>query len=392
MLTPFFFQLRAAGIPVTLREHLLLLEAMCADIAQMQVENFYYLARAALVKDEKFLDRFDQVFAAVFDGAISPTPDTFMTTDIPEDWLRAATQKYLTEEEKAEIERLGGWDKLMETLQERLREQTERHQGGNKWIGTGGTSPFGHSGYHPEGIRIGGKSRHQRAVKVWEKRQFKNLDKDVEIGTRTIKMAMRKLRRFARSGAADELDLDGTIRETAKSGFLDVQLRPERRNAVKLLLFFDVGGSMDPHVRLCEELFSAASSEFRHLEYFYFHNMLYDFVWKDNHRRWDARTPTWDVLHTYGKDYIAVFVGDASMSPYEITVPGGSVEYFNEEPGAVWINRLTDHFERVAWLNPVDDAHWQYTPSIGGVRDLMGDRMYPLTLSGLDRAIADLRR
>ncbi|MGV6818967.1 MAG: vWA domain-containing protein [Parvularcula sp.] len=392
MLTPFFFRLRAAGIPVTLREHLLLLDAMRANIAQMKVEHFYYLARATLVKDEKFLDRFDQVFAAVFDGAMSSSPEGLLTTDIPEDWLRAATQKYLTEEEKAEIERLGGWDKLMETLQDRLREQTERHQGGNKWIGTGGTSPFGHSGYHPEGIRIGGQSRHRRAVKVWEKRQFKNLDKDVEIGTRTMKMAMRKLRRFARSGAADELDLDGTIRETAKSGFLDVQLRPERRNTVKLLLFFDVGGSMDPHIRLCEELFSAASSEFRHIEYFYFHNMLYDFVWKDNRRRWDARTPTWDVLHTYGKDYIAVFVGDASMSPYEITVPGGSVEYFNEEPGTVWINRLTDHFARVAWLNPVDDQHWKYTPSIGGIRDLIDDRMYPLTLSGLDRAIADLRR
>lgn len=392
MLTPFFFRLRAAGIPVTLREHLLLLDAMRADIAQMKVEHFYYLARATLVKDEKFLDRFDQVFAAVFDGTMSSSPEGLLATDIPEDWLRAATQKYLTEEEKAEIERLGGWDKLMETLQDRLREQTERHQGGNKWIGTGGTSPFGHSGNHPEGIRIGGQSRHRRAVKVWEKRQFKNLDKDVEIGTRTMKMAMRKLRRFARSGAADELDLDGTIRETAKSGFLDVQLRPERRNTVELLLFFDVGGSMDPHIRLCEELFSAASSEFRHIEYFYFHNMLYDFVWKDNRRRWDARTPTWDVLHTYGKDYIAVFVGDASMSPYEITVPGGSVEYFNEEPGTVWINRLTDHFARVAWLNPVDDQHWKYTPSIGGIRDLIDDRMYPLTLSGLDRAIADLRR
>lgn len=392
MLTSFFLKLRASGVPVSLREHLTLLEALQADLADMRVEEFYYLSRSALVKDERHLDRFDQVFSTVFKGLDALSDEVITEADIPEDWLRAVSEKFLTEEEKAEIEALGGWDKLMETLAERLKEQKERHQGGNKWIGTGGTSPFGHSGYNPEGIRIGGQSRHKRAVKVWEKRQFKNLDQDVEIGTRNIKMALRKLRRFARSGAADEFDLNGTISATAKSGYLDVKMRPERRNAVKLLLFFDVGGSMDPYIRICEELFSAARAEFKHLEYFYFHNMLYDYVWKDNKRRWAEKTQTWDILHTYGKDYIALFIGDASMSPYEITMRGGSVEYFNDEPGMTWMQRITSTFERVAWLNPVPRHHWDYTQSIGGIRQLVDNRMYPLTLGGLDEAILDLKR
>ncbi len=392
MFTPFFLDLKSAGVPVSLREYLTLLDAMEADLADMAVENFYYLSRASLVKDERHLDRFDRVFSKTFEGIESLADAVPDGAEIPADWLRALNEKYLTEEEKAEIEALGGWDKLMETLEQRLKEQKERHEGGSKWIGTGGTSPFGHSGYNPEGVRIGGQSTHQRAVKVWEKRDFKNLDSDVQLGTRNIKLALRKLRRFARTGVADEFDLDNTIDSTARSGYLDVKMRPERRNMVKVLLFFDIGGSMDPYVRVCEELFSAARAEFKHMEYFYFHNFLYDFVWKDNSRRWTDRSPTQDVLNTYGKDYIALFVGDASMSPYEITMPGGSVEYFNEEPGALWMQRITQHFDRVAWFNPIPRDRWGYVPSIGAVQDLTENRMYPLTLGGLDEAMGELKR
>ena len=392
MFTPFFLDLKDAGVPVSLREYLTLLEAMEADLADMEVENFYYLSRAALVKDERHLDRFDRVFAKAFEGIESLADGILAEREIPDDWLRALNEKYLSDEEKAQIEALGGWDELMKTLQERMEEQEKRHEGGNKWIGTGGTSPFGHSGYNPEGVRIGGKSTHKRAVKVWEKRDFKNLDGNVEIGTRNIKLALRKLRRFARAGVPDEFDLDSTIDSTARTGFLDVQMRPERRNTVKILLFFDIGGSMDPYVKLCEELFSAARSEFKHMEYFYFHNFLYDYVWKDNVRRWTDRFETQDILNTYGSDYVAIFVGDASMSPYEITMPGGSVEYFNKEPGALWMQRLTQQFHRVAWLNPIPDDRWGYVPSIGAVQQLTEGRMYPLTLSGLEDAISALKR
>jgi hypothetical protein len=391
MFTKFFHELKSAGLPVSLREYLTLMEAMEADLAERKVEDFYYLSRSALVKDERNLDKFDRVFGHVFKG-IDSLADS-VTAEIPADWLKLLTQKYLTEEEKKQIEALGGWDKLMETLKKRLEEQKKRHEGGNKWIGTGGTSPFGSGGYNPEGVRIGNEGQRQgRAVKVWEKRDYRNLDDQVELGTRNIKLALRRLRRFARKGAPDEFDLDGTIDATARAGYLDIKMRPERRNTIKVLLFFDVGGSMDPFIRLCEELFSAARSEFKHMEYFYFHNCLYDFVWKDNRRRWTDKTPTWQVLHTYPHDYKAIFVGDASMSPYEITVPGGAVEYFNEEPGAVWLRRVADVYQSAVWLNPLPEKHWEYSGSIGMIRTLMEDRMYPLTLAGLDAAMTELRR
>ncbi|MBB5519398.1 vWA domain-containing protein [Amphiplicatus metriothermophilus] len=391
MFTRFFQELKSAGVPVSLREYLTLIEAVEADLANRRVEDFYYLSRAALVKDERHLDKFDRVFGHVFKGI--ETVAEGVTAEIPEEWLRLLTERYFTEEEKRQIEALGGWDKLMETLKKRLEEQKERHQGGSKWIGTGGTSPFGSGGYNPEGVRIGNQGRRQgRAVKVWEKREYKNLDDQVELGVRNIKLALRRLRRFARRGAADEFDLDGTIDATARAGYLDIKMRPERRNLVKVLLFFDVGGSMDPFIRVCEELFSAARSEFKHMEYFYFHNCLYDFVWKDNRRRWTEKIPTWDILHKYPHDYKVIFVGDASMSPYEITVPGGSVEYFNEEAGAVWMRRLLSVYERVVWLNPTPRQHWDYTPSIGLMRELLGDRMFPLTLEGIDRAMSELKR
>jgi hypothetical protein len=391
MFAKFFHALKSAGVPVSLREYLTLMEAMEADLASRKVEAFYYLSRSALVKDERNLDKFDRVFGHVFKG-IETIAETGMA-EIPEDWLRLLTQKYLNEEEKKQIEALGGWDKLMETLKQRLAEQKKRHEGGSKWIGTGGTSPFGSGGYNPEGVRIGSEGQRQgRAVKVWEKRDYKNLDDQVELGTRNIKIALRRLRRFARKGAPDEFDLDGTIDATARAGYLDIKMRPERRNTIKVLIFFDAGGSMDPFVRLCEELFSAARSEFKHMEYFYFHNCLYDFVWKDNRRRWTEKTPTWDVLHKYPHDYKVIFVGDASMSPYEITVPGGSVEYFNEEPGAIWMERVTRIYESAVWLNPIPARHWDYSGSIRMIRDLMGDRMYPLTLSGIDAAMTELRR
>lgn len=391
MFARFFHELKSAGLPVSLREYLTLMEAMDADLASRQVEDFYYLSRASLVKDERNLDKFDRVFGHVFKGLQSL--DDAQVARIPEDWLKVLTQKYLTEEEKAQIESLGGWDKLMETLKKRLEEQQKRHQGGSKWIGTGGTSPFGSGGYNPEGVRIGNEGERQgRAVKVWEKRDYKNLDDNVELGTRNIKIALRKLRRFARKGAPEEFDLDGTIDATARHGYLDIQMRPERRNLIKVLLFFDIGGSMDPFIKICEELFSAARSEFKHLEFFYFHNCLYDFVWRDNSRRWIDKIPTWDVLHKYPHDYKIIFVGDASMSPYEITVPGGSVEYFNEEAGAVWLQRALGVYESAVWLNPIPEKHWDHGPSIRMVKQLFSDRMYPLTLSGIDRAMAELRR
>ena len=391
MFVNFFHELRAAGLPVTLKEYLTLMEALEADLANRSVEDFYYLSRAALVKDERHLDRFDQVFGHVFKG-LELMSDA-IEAQIPEEWLRAISQLYLSEEEKRKIEELGGWEKIMEELKKRLAEQKGRHQGGSKWIGTGGTSPYGAYGYNPAGVRIGQKeNRNFRAIKVWDKREFRDLDDTVELGTRNIKVALRRLRRFAREGAAEELDLDGTIRSTAHKGYLDVQMRPERRNTVKVLMFFDVGGSMDWHIKSVEELFSAARSEFKHLEYYYFHNCLYESVWKNNARRWTEKTPTWDVLHTYPSDYKVIFVGDASMSPYEITLPGGSVEHMNEEPGALWLRRVTDIYEHCVWLNPVPEEHWGWTPSIKMIRDIFGGRMFPLTLEGLDRAMRELMR
>ena len=390
MFSNFFYELKRAEVPVSVKEYLLLLEAVQAGLANYAVTDFYYLSRATLVKDERHLDRFDQVFGHVFKG-LEYLTDLF-GKDIPEEWLRKMAELNLTEEEKAEIEAMGGWEKLMETLKQRMEEQEKRHQGGNKWIGTAGRSPFGAYGYNPEGVRIGQDgNRHTRAVKVWDKREFRNLDDSVEIGTRNIKMALRKLRRFARSGTPTELDMSDTIRSTARNGgYLDLKMVPERHNNVNVLLFLDVGGSMDPFIKVTEELFSAARSEFKHLEYFYFHNCPYEKVWKDNWRRHTEATSTWDVLHTYGPEYKAIFVGDASMSPYEIAMPGGSVEHMNQEAGAAWMQRLTGHFRRTAWLNPTPEKYWHYTQSISMIRDLMEDRMFPLTLDGLDRATKDL--
>ncbi len=353
-------------------------------------EAFYYLSRATYVKDEGLIDRFDQVFQRVFKGVLTDYGQ--QPVDVPEDWLKAIAEKFLTPEEMEQIKSLGSWDEIMDTLKQRLEEQHARHQGGNKWIGTGGTSPFGNSGYNPEGVRIGGESRHKRAIKVWERREFKNFDTTRELGTRNIKIALRRLRRFAREGAAQELDLDATITGTAKTGFLDLHLRPERHNAVKVLLLLDVGGSMDPHVRMVEDLFSAASAEFRHLEFFYFHNCPYEGLWKDNARRHTERIPTWDVLHKYGHDYKLILVGDAAMSPYELSHPGGSVEHMNPEPGAVWLQRLTTTYPAAAWLNPEPREMWNYSHSNTIIRDLMGGRMYPLTLDGLDAAMRELTR
>lgn len=391
MFQRFFTELRAAHVPVSLKEYLVLVEALEKDAIAPNVEDFYYLSRAALVKDERHLDKFDRVFGHVFKG-LEKTTDA-VNADIPAEWLRALTEKFLTDEEKAQIEALGGWDKLMETLKERLEEQKKRHEGGSKWIGTGGTSPFGNNGYNSEGVRIGGEGGQRKAVKVWDKREYKNLDDSVELGVRNIKVALRRLRKFARTGSPDELDLDGTIAKSAREGYLDIVLRPERRNAVKVLLFLDIGGSMDSHVKLCEELFSAARTEFKHMEFFYFHNCLYEAVWKDNRRRHDEKTSTWDVLHRFPHDYKIVIVGDATMSPYEITYPGGSVEHWNEEPGAVWLQRVTQVYERVVWLNPTPRAHWDHTPSIQIVREIVGqERMFPLTIQGLDGAMRELTR
>ncbi len=391
MFIKFFQELRAAKVPVTIREYLTLMDALDADLAGRRVEDFYYLARASLVKDERHIDRFDRVFGEVFKGIISL--EQGLEVHLPEDWLRSLGARYLTEDEKAQIAALGGWDAIMETLRQRLAEQKGRHEGGNKWIGTRGTSPFGADGYNPEGVRIGQQeSRHRRAVKVWDKREFKDLDDTREIGTRTIKVALRRLRQFARTGAAEELDLDGTIRGTAEKGYLDVRMRPERHNAVKVLMFFDVGGSMDWHVQSVEELFSAARSEFKHLEYYYFHNCLYEFVWKNNARRWAERTATWDVLNTYPPDYKVVFVGDAAMSPYEIAMPGGSVEHMNPEAGQVWLQRVLDRYRHCVWLNPTVREQWDWTKSTQLIRQQFADRMFPLTLEGLDGAIRELLR
>lgn len=394
MFQPFFENLRQAGIPVSLREYLSFLEAVKAGLVTYDVDGFYYLARVAMVKDEKNLDKFDRAFAATFSGLEDiQLGDVLQAVDIPGDWLEKLAEKHLSDAEKAEIEALGGFDKLMETLKERLKEQEGRHQGGNKWIGTAGTSPFGAYGYNPEGVRIGQKeSRHQRAVKVWDKREFHNLDGEVELGTRNIKVALKRLRNWARDGADEELDLDGTIRATAEHGYLDVQTRPEKRNAVKVLLFLDIGGSMDSHIQVLEELFSAAKSEFKHMEHFYFHNCLYEGVWKDNKRRWDQQTPTWDVLHTYGSDYKCIFVGDASMSPYEIAYRGGANEHWNEEAGEVWLQRARDQWPDHIWINPVAEKYWPYTQSIEMIRDLFEDRMFPMTLEGIERAMKELGR
>lgn len=391
MFINFFYELKAAKVPVTLREYLTLMEAMKMNIAQFSVDEFYYLSRAALVKDERNLDKFDMVFAKHFKGLEFVTED--LVKELPEEWLRSIGERFLTDEEKELIESMGGFEKLMEMLKKRLEEQKKKHEGGNKFIGTGGTAPFGADGYNPEGVRIGQKKgRHGRAVKVWDKREYKNLDDQVELGTRNIKVALRRLRRFAREGAQDQLDLPGTIRDTARKGYLDIRMEAERRNKIKVLIFFDIGGSMDAHIRTCEELFSAARTEFKHMEYFYFHNCLYEHVWKDNRRRHNEKMPTWDVLNKYGHDYKVIFVGDATMSPYEITYPGGSVEHWNEESGEVWYQRVADIYPKMIWLNPVAKKHWEYTPSIQVVQQIMGQRMYPLTLAGLDDAMRELNR
>ena len=392
MFDSFLIALRAGGVPATITEYLSLLGAMKAGVADFSIEDFYYLARASLVKDERHLDRFDRIFGETFKGIETSLED--LTTTLPEEWLRKLAEKIMTPEEMAKVEALGGWEKLMETLKQRLAEQKERHQGGSKWIGTAGTSPFGAYGYNPEGVRIGqDTSRQRRAVKVWDKREFRDLDDKLELGTRNIKVALRRLRRFARDGAATELDMSGTIRATANNaGHLDLKMVAERHNRLKLLLFLDVGGSMEDHVRVSEELFSAARAEFKHLEYFYFHNCPYEGVWRDNRRRWTEITKTEDVIHKYGPDYKLIFVGDASMSPYEITERGGSVEHMNMESGETWIKRLLSQYRKAAWLNPVPEANWGRSRSIEVLQGIMENRMYPLTLDGIDRATKELNR
>ena len=394
MFLPFFDNLRKVGVPVSLREFLSFLEGMSAGLVTYEIEGFYYLARTAMVKDERNLDRFDVAFSETFMGIEEIPNDAVLNAlDLPEDWLRKMAEKHLSEEEKAQIEALGGFDKLMETLKKRLEEQKKRHQGGSKWIGTAGTSPFGAYGYNPEGIRIGQQeSRHRRAIKVWDKREFKNLDDTVELGTRNIKVALKRLRRWARDGAHEELDLDNTIRSTAEHGYLDVKTRPEKRNAVKVVLFLDVGGSMDDHIKIVEELFSAARAEFKHLEYYYFHNCLYEGVWRDNARRWDEVTPTQEVLNTYGSDYKCIFVGDASMSPYEIAYPGGANEHWNAESGQTWLQRARTQWPEHLWINPVPEKYWAYTQSIGMIREIFENRMVPMTLEGIERGMKELGR
>src|SRR6202142_2755556 len=391
MFVTFFQELKSAGVPVTLREYLTLMQAMQADLASRRGEDFYYLSRATLVKDERNLDKFDRVFGHVFKG-LELLSDA-IEAEIPAEWLKKLAEKYLTEEEKKQIEAMGGLEKLLETLKKRLAEQKGRHQGGSKWIGTAGTSPYGAYGYNPEGVRIGqDANRNFRAVKVWDKREFKDLDDEVELGTRNIKIALRRLRKFARTGAPEELDLDGTIKGTAHKGYLDILMRPEPPNTLKALLFLDVGGSMDWHVKATEELFSAAKTGVKHTIHLYFHNCLYEKVWKQNARRWTETTPTWDVLHTYPHDYKVIFVGDAAMSPYEIVAPGGSVEHFNEEAGQVWMQRVAATYPSCVWLNPVAEREWETTASIRLMRQLMGGRMYPLTIEGLDGAMRGLGR
>ncbi len=385
MLVDFFLHLKSRQLPVSTNELLVLLEALEARLVSGSLDDFYLIARALLVKDEALYDRFDRAFGEYFKG-ITALPG--MDVLVPEDWLRLAAKKHLSEEERLKLQKLG-YEKLFAQLKQRLSEQKERHAGGSKWIGTAGTSPYGHSGYHPEGVRIGGESVGNRtAIKVWEQREFRNLDDTLELGVRNIKVALRRLRRFARQGAATELDLEGTIAGTARNGgWLDLHLRPERHNAVKVLLFLDIGGSMDDHIQVCEELFSAARSEFKHLEHFYFHNCVYEGVWKDNRRRHNEKLATWDVIHTYGPDYKLVFVGDASMSPYEVSRPGGSVEHWNEEAGQVWLERMLATWSRAVWLNPLAEQHWNYTPSIQLIRQLLSQRMFPFTLDGLARAM-----
>jgi len=388
----FFDNLRRNKIPVSLREYLGFLEGLQRGLVTYDVEGFYYLARTTMVKDERHLDRFDRAFSSSFEGLENISIDQVLdAVDIPADWLEKLAEKHLSAEEKAEIEALGGFDKLMETLKERLKEQQKRHQGGSKWIGTAGTSPFGAYGYNPEGVRIGqDKSRHQRAVKVWDKREFKNLDDSIELGTRNIKVALKRLRNWARDGAMDELDLDGTIRATAENGYLDVKTRPERRNAVKILLFLDVGGSMDPHIKVVEELFSAARAEFKHMQHFYFHNCLYEGVWKDNSRRWNAQIPTHEILRTYGQDYKCIFVGDAAMSPYEVAYRGGANEHWNEETGEVWLRRARDQWPNNLWINPLPEPQWRYTQSVGMIRKIFENSMVPMTLDGITKGMRSL--
>jgi hypothetical protein len=393
MFLPFFHTLREEGVPVSLREYLGFLEAMAAGLVTHDPEGFYHLARLTMVKDERHIDRFDRAFARAFAGLETITPDRVLAAlDLPPDWLKRLAERHLTAEEREAVQALGGFEKLIDTLRQRLAEQAGRHQGGSKWIGTAGTSPFGAHGYNPEGIRIGqDHSRHRRAVKVWDRREFRNLDGDAEIGTRTIKLALRRLRRWAREGAAEELDLDATIRATAAQGWLDVQTRAERRNAVKVLLLLDIGGSMDPHVRVMEELFTAARAEFRHLQVFYFHNCVYEGLWRDNRRRWEAQTPTWDVIRTYGPEWRLILIGDAAMSPYEVTHPGGANEHWNREAGQVWLERLRDHWPRHLWINPVPEGAWDHTRSTALIRGIFAGRMVPMTLDGLSRGIRELR-
>ena len=391
MFVDLFYQLRHGGIPVSITEYLTLLEALRKRVADLDIDAFYYLMRATLVKDEKHFDRFDRIFGAYFDGLEELLEDVI--AEIPAEWLRKQYELNLSEEEKRQIEALGGWDKLMEELRKRLQEQKAAHHGGNKMIGTGGRSPFGAYGFNPEGVRIGqDQSRNRRAVKVWDKREYRNLDDHVELGTRNIKLALRNLRKFARTGASDELDLDDTIHSTArKAGWLDIKMVPERHNAIKVLLFLDIGGSMDDHVRICRELFSATRTEFKHLEYFYFHNCVYDHVWRDNRRRFNEQIPIMDVMHKYAHDHKLIFVGDASMSPYEIMVDGGSVEYWNEESGAVWMSRLLAAYPHAIWLNPVQEQYWEYTATIAMIREIIKGRMYPLTIDGLNRGMETLK-
>ncbi len=391
MFTKFFYELKESSIPVSIKEYLTLLEALKVGCAEYDIDNFYYLSRSIFVKDEKNLDKFDRVFSHCFNGIEFIADDE--TSEIPEDWLKKLAELFLSPEEMEKVKSLGSWEEIMETLKKRLEEQEKRHQGGSKWIGTAGTSPFGAQGFNPEGIRIGQETgRHGRAIKVWDKREYKNLDDSVELGTRNIKMALRKLRQFAREGEASELDLDDTIRSTAHKGWLDIKMIPERHNALKVLIFFDIGGSMDPHIKICEELFSAARSEFKHLEFFYFHNCLYEGLWKDNNRRHSEKSATMDILHTYPHDYRVIFVGDAYMSPYEISYPGGSVEHWNEESGEVWLKRLLDIYSKAIWLNPIPESNWDYSQSCQMIKTMFEDRMYPLTLGGLDEAMKELRR
>jgi uncharacterized protein len=388
MFVDFFYKVKQARIPATIREYLMLLEAMDKRLVTYDIDDFYYLSRAALVKDEKYFDRYDRVFGEFFKGVQDLTQGLF-GDDIPDEWLRKQAELLLSDEDKKYIESLGGWEKVMEELRKRLEEQKGEHHGGNKWIGTGGTSPFGTGGYNPEGVAIGQRRRRQgRALKVWDKREYKNYDDSLSIGIRNIQLALRRLREFARTGLEEELDLDETIRSTAKNaGLLDIVMRPERRNRVKVLMFFDVGGSMDDHIRVCEELFSAARTEFKHLDFYYFHNCIYEGLWKDNRRRHEQKSPTWEVINTYPTDYKVIFVGDAFMSPYEVTYKGGSVEHWNEEPGALWLTRMLDHWPSAIWLNPRPEARWEHTPSTMIIKEIMTNRMYPLSIDGLERGL-----